>query len=80
MSGGIAGLLLDWACVRERVRACPKAEKHLSALRPEKSWSFIGGRGFDSRHLHHLCVSHWLSVHVKAGPHQGPGLHVMGGF
>ena len=30
------------------------AEKLFSRLRPEKPWFHVIGRGFDSRHLHHV--------------------------
>ena len=39
------------------MRASPGAEKVQSALHPEKLWSLVIGRGFNSRHLHHVMVA-----------------------
>ncbi|KSW21662.1 hypothetical protein ATM99_13885 [Cellulomonas sp. B6] len=39
------------------------AEKISCGLHPEKPWSHVIGRGFDSRHLHHDALAH---VHTRA--------------
>ncbi len=79
MSGDCAGLLLDWACQRTCARErwgrekpdCSLARAVHSALHPEKPWFPVNGRGFNSRHLHHLC-SH-TRTSCQKGPAQAPG-------
>ena len=78
MSGGVAGHQLDWACQGTCAREpwgrempdCSLSQAVLSALRPEKSWDHVIGRGFDSRHLHYSAsVSIPLAVaNVKLIP------------
>ena len=64
------------------IRDSPGAEKLPSALRPEKSWDHVIGRGFDSRHLHPMfvvqthdgrCLSSRLVLCLRA---EGESLHV----
>ena len=55
------------------MRASPGAEKSLSALHPEKSWSLVIGRGFNSRHLHHFVVA-TSRCRLSSPPRLGPVL------
>src|SRR3954468_512349 len=67
--------------VTRLVRAIGGAEQRRSELRSEKPWSYVEGRGFDSRHLHHgFFPKAWdpfTETRLGKNPqlnHVGPGL------